>query len=99
MSRLQDSSWSGTLAKSIIQTILNGLTDLGEAFKQSLQVIQDEVSPVRMDPRRYRSCEATFESWVWNSTNRAGQSSSCHGGQVAGGLTELKLHISHGETI
>jgi len=23
----------------------------------------------------------------------------CHGGQVAGGLTELKLHISHGETI
>jgi len=50
MSRLQDSSWSGTLAKSIIQTILNGLTDLGEAFKQSLQVIQDEVSPVRMDP-------------------------------------------------
>jgi len=24
---------------------------------------------------------------------------NCHGGQVAGGLTELKLHISHGETI
>jgi len=23
----------------------------------------------------------------------------CHGGQVAGGLTELKLHTSHGETI
>jgi hypothetical protein len=26
-------------------------------------------------------------------------SAPCHGGQVAGGLTELKLHISHGETI
>ena len=36
-----------------------------------------EISPILpMVIRRYRSCEATFESWVWNSTNRVGQSSS-----------------------
>jgi len=27
------------------------------------------------------------------------EAGTCHGKQVAGGLTELKLHISHGETI
>jgi hypothetical protein len=50
MSRLLASIWSGTLAESMIQTISNGLTNLGKAFKQSLQLVQDEVSPVRMNP-------------------------------------------------
>ncbi len=36
MSRLLASIWSGTLAESMIQTISNGLNNLGKAFKQSV---------------------------------------------------------------
>jgi len=51
MSRLLASIWSGTLAESMIQTISNGLNNLEKlSSSQSLQLVQDEVSPERMNP-------------------------------------------------